>query len=114
MAAVAGAGLPIQSAQAQEKADVSGHKPLSKQGIFGTMEVFRLPAYNPIFDFAGPKIVDLLKIPGMRRSKKFLDAGIISTPKKIRQLTPMAGKYKLISLEKGGLKVQLEELLQAI
>ena len=57
-AAVAGAGLPIRPAQAKEKAGVSAHKPLTKvncfsedgelkEVIFGTMEEFRLPAYNP-------------------------------------------------------------------
>ena len=62
------------SCQANENI-VSNHKPLTKvncfsedgelkEVIFGTMEGFRLPAYHPIYDFAGPKIVDVLKRGG--------------------------------------------------
>ena len=51
------------------------HKPLSKvncfsedgelkEVIFGRLDDFRLPEYAPIFDFAGPKTVSLLKKEG--------------------------------------------------
>jgi len=50
----------------------SDHKPLSKvncvsedgelkEVIFGRFEDFRLPNYDPIFDFAGPQLVGLIK-----------------------------------------------------
>jgi len=83
VAAVATAGMTIPSVLAQENAAVSAqgnaaasaHKPMSKvncfsedgelkEVIFGTMEGFRLPAYDPIFDFTGPRTVALLKRAG--------------------------------------------------
>jgi hypothetical protein len=73
-AATAVVGIPAASSHAKRNT-LSKHKPFTKvncfsedgelkEVIFGTMEGFRLPAYNPIFDFAGPKIVDLLKRAG--------------------------------------------------
>ena len=54
---------------------MSDHEPLSKincfsedgelkEVIFGRLDDVRLPEYNPIFDFAGPKTVNLLKEAG--------------------------------------------------
>jgi hypothetical protein len=60
------------------------------------------------------KIVDLLKIPGLGRAREILETGIISTPEKLNQMNPMARKFKLISIEDGNVKEQLEELLNDI
>lgn len=57
---------------AQENKAVSDHKPLTKvncfsedgelkEVIFGRLDDFRLPAYDPIWDFAGPKMTGLMK-----------------------------------------------------
>ncbi|MCZ6855914.1 MAG: hypothetical protein O7G86_18520 [Gammaproteobacteria bacterium] len=57
---------------AKEKNAVSDHKPLSKvncfsedgelkEVIFGRVEGFRLPAYDPIYDFVGERAVNLMK-----------------------------------------------------
>jgi len=73
-AAVALAGT-VAEANAEEKKAVSDHKPLSKvncfsedgelkEVIFGRVDDFRLPEYDPIFDFTGPKTVSLLKNAG--------------------------------------------------
>ena len=73
-ATVAAVGLSTASSQAKEKI-VSNHKPLTKvncfsedgdlkEVIFGRVDDFRLPEYAPIFDFAGPKTVSLLKKAG--------------------------------------------------
>ncbi|MDP6556098.1 MAG: twin-arginine translocation signal domain-containing protein [Pirellulaceae bacterium] len=79
-AAVAAAGTPIASAQVQEKA-VSNHKPLTKvncfsedgelkEVIFGRVDDLSLPEYAPIFDFAGPQTVSLLKKAGGKLFKE--------------------------------------------
>ena len=73
-AAAAAINLSAASSLAQEKT-VSSHKPLTKvncfsedgelkEVIFGRIDDFRLPEYDPIFDFAGPKIVSMLKKSG--------------------------------------------------
>ena len=73
-ATVAVVALSTASSQAKEKT-VSIHKPLTKvncfsedgdlkEVIFGRVDDFRLPEYAPIFDFAGPKTVSLLKKAG--------------------------------------------------
>ncbi len=73
-AAAVAIGANATMSTAKEKA-VSDHKPLSKincfsedgelkEVIFGRVDDFRLPEYDPIFDFTGPKTVSLLKKAG--------------------------------------------------
>jgi hypothetical protein len=75
VAAAAAIASHVPMTMAQEKKTLSNHKPLSKvycfsedgelkEVIFGRVDDFRLPAYNPIFDFNGPKTVAMLKKSG--------------------------------------------------
>ena len=74
-------GMSATTSAAEEKIALSDHKPLSKvncfsedgelkEVIFGRIEDFRLPEYDPIFDFAGPKTVGLIKKAGGKLFKE--------------------------------------------
>ncbi len=73
--AVVAIGANATMTTAKEKIAVAKHKPLTKvncfsedgelkEVIFGRVDDFRLPGYDPIFDFTGPKTVGLLKKAG--------------------------------------------------
>jgi N-dimethylarginine dimethylaminohydrolase len=73
-AVVAATGLAASPSQSKERT-VSSHKPLSKANcfsedgelkevIFGRVDDLRLPDYDPIYDFTGPKTVSMLKRAG--------------------------------------------------
>ena len=73
--AVVAIGTSLKTINAKENKAVSDHKPLTKvncfsedgelkEVIFGRVDDYRLPEYDPIFDFTGPKTVSLLKKAG--------------------------------------------------